>query len=158
MLLNISDRKGKSMNYYKILKDGMVIDVNYVFLRWQEKHRILIGCEAADAQYIQSSDGMEVYRVRWLNPVNSDAPVFPVVEAEEISEEEYLELRKQLDEGLTPVEPEPEPPAEPELEEPELPAETVMTVGEMRREILRLREENEFLSGCLLEMSEVVYA
>lgn len=146
------------MNYYKILKNGVVTDANHVFLRWQPKHRILIGCEAADAQYIQSSDGMEVYRVQWLNPVNLDAPVFPTAEAEEISKEEYLELRGRLDEGLTPETPEPQPQPEPEEPEPEQPAERVMTIDQMRREILRLREENEFLSGCLLEMSEVVYA
>ena len=30
------------MIYYKVIKDGEVIDVNHVFLKWQRKHNIML--------------------------------------------------------------------------------------------------------------------
>ena len=146
------------MKYYKVIANGTVIDANRVWLKWQGKHRILIGCEPHEANYIQSYDQEKVWRVQWLNPVPADAPVFETVDAVEISEEEYLDLRSQLDSGLTPVEPEPEPePEYPDPVEPEPEPEVVMTPEEMRRRIVELTEHNQMLEECLLEMSEVVY-
>lgn len=146
------------MKYYKVIANGTVIDANYIWLRWQRKHNILIGCEPHEANYIQSYDQEKVWRVQWLNPVPVDAPIFETVDAVEISEEEYLDLRSQLDSGLTPVEPEPEPePSEPDPVEPEPEPEVVMTPEEMRRRIVELTEHNQMLEECLLEMSEVVY-
>lgn len=146
------------MRFYKIIKDNTVIDANFVWLKWQTKHRVLLACKPYEASYIQSYDGVHVWRVMWLNPPPEDAPEFPVAEAVKISKEEYLDLRSQLDSGLTPTEPEPEPPEEePEVEPPEEPAENVMTPEEMRRRIIELTERNQMLEECLLEMSEVVY-
>jgi hypothetical protein len=146
------------MKYYKVIANGTVIDANYIWLRWQRKHNILIGCEPHEANYIQSYDQAQVWRVQWLNPVPADAPIFETIDAVEISEEEYLDLRSQLDSGLTPVEPEPEPePEYPDPVEPEPEPEVVMTPEEMRRRIVELTEHNQMLEECLLEMSEVVY-
>ena len=39
------------MKYYKVIANGTVIDANFVWLKWQEKNRILIGCDAEDAQF-----------------------------------------------------------------------------------------------------------
>lgn len=161
------------MNYYKVIENGTVIDANFIFLKWQEKNRILLGCDASEANFIQSTDQNKIWKVDWLNPVDADAGEYEKAEAVEITEEEYIELRKQLDEGLEPVEPEPTEPTEPE---PEIPddtgtGETVMSVEEMRRRISILEtaleeqkiingeqmERNDFLEGCLLEMSEIVY-
>lgn len=149
------------MNYYKIIKDGIVIDVNHVFLRWQEKHRILIGCDASDAQFIQSSDGEEIYRARWLNPYPTEAGEYETVEAVEISEDEYIDLRQMLDLGERPEMPEPEESNSKDdsddRTENNIPEE-VMDVAAMRRAIIELRDQNSFLEECLLEMSQVVYA
>ena len=155
------------MKYYKVIANGTVIDANFVWLKWQEKNRILIGCDAEDAQFIQSTVQAHVWRVPWLNPVPAGAGEYETVEAVEITEEEYITIRQQLDDGFEVVEPEePETPVEPDPEEgtEETPTEPVMTPEEMRRKITQLEaalEEqtmtNEFLMGCLLEMSEVVY-
>ena len=160
------------MNYYKVIKNGTVVDANFVFLKWQPKNRILIGCDASEANFIQSSDQNEVWRVDWLVPYSEEAGVYETVEAVEITEEEYLELRALLDEGTEVVVPE-EPEAEPEEEETESEGtgETVMTVPQMRLKVATLEEQleqqllinaeqmarNEFLEACLLEMSEIVY-
>lgn len=160
------------MNYYKVIANGNVIDANFVFLKWQEKHNILVGCDAEEANFIQSSDQEKVWRAEWLNPVPAGAGNYETVNAVEITEEEYLELRQQLDLGK--VVEEPENPDETDSENessenagdnaPEESGETVMTAEEMRRKLVSLeaqlaeqQEKNNFLEECLLEMSEVVY-
>ena len=153
------------MKYYKVISNGLVIDANYVWLKWQTKHRILLGCEPHEANYIQSSDQTHVWRVQWLNPVPADAPTFETVEAVEISEEEYLEIRKQLDDGFEVVVPEEIPEEEiPEDTTIEAPSVEVMTPEEMRRKIVyhesalvEQAKTNDVLTECLLEISEVIY-
>lgn len=161
------------MNYYKIIENGTVIDANFVFLKWQKKNNILIGCDASEANFIQSSDQEKVWKVDWLVPVEAGAGEYPSIEAVEITKEEYDELRVQLDEGLNPEVPEEESEIPSDTDEPgeEVPSESVMSVEEMRRKITVLEnaleeqkiingeqmERNDFLEGCLLEMSEIVY-
>lgn len=153
------------MKYYKVISNGVVIDANYIWLKWQTKHRILLGCEAHEANYIQSSDQEKVWRVQWLNPVPAGAPTFETVEAVEISEEEYLEIRKQLDDGFEVVVPEEIPEEEiPEDTTIEAPRVEVMTPEEMRRKIVYLEaalteqaKTNDILTECLLEMSALIY-
>ena len=153
------------MKYYKVISNGLVIDANYVWLKWQTKHRILLGCEPHEANYIQSFDQAHVWRVQWLNPVPAGAPTFETVEAVEILEEEYLEIRKQLDDGFEVVVPEEIPEEEiPEDTTPETPSIDVMTPEEMRRKIVYLEaalaeqaKTNDILTECLLEMSTVIY-
>ncbi len=131
------------MKYYKIIVEGNIIDVNYVFLKWQTKHRILLGCDPSEAMFIQSSDGEQVWRTSWLLPPPEEAGEYPFIDAAEISAEEYAELREKLDEGTEvpdPVDPEPEPGPE-EPEEPEPPTEQVLSVAEMRQRIIRLEDE-----------------
>lgn len=155
------------MNYYKVIANGTVIDANFIFLKWQEKHGILIGCDATEAQFIQSTDQAKVWKTPWLNPAPEEAGKYETVEAVEITAEEYATIREQLDDGETIVEPEPEQP------QPDTPnegeggsgsSETVMSTAEMRRiiteqaELLQEQADRlDFLEGCLLEMSEVVY-
>jgi hypothetical protein len=156
------------MNYYKVVANGNVIDANFIFLKWQEKHGIIIGCDAAEAQFIQSSDQAKVWRTPWLHPAPEAAGTYETVEAIEITEEEYSAIREQLDDGQTVTEPEPEEPQPTEPDEGDDTGggsgETVMSTAEMRRIITEqantLQEQAErleFLEGCLLEMSEVVY-
>ena len=107
-----------------------------------------------------------MWRVQWLNPVPSGAPVFETVEAVEISKDEYLEIREKLDDGFEIVVPEEIPEEEIPQDEPiEVPSvEKVMTPEEMRRKITHLETviaeqavTNNLLMECLLEMSEIVY-
>lgn len=160
------------MNYYKVIVNGNVIDANFVFLKWQEKHNILVGCDAEEAHFIQSSDQKEVWRAEWLNPVPEGAGEYTIVDAVEITETEYVELRQQLDLGNTveePVQPSEDEGGDESSENTEdnndeEMGETVMTAEEMRRKLVSLEEQlaeqkgrNDFLEECLLEISEVVY-
>ena len=131
------------MKFYKVIVDGNIIDANYVFLKWQAKHHVLLGCDPSEAMFIQSSDQEKVWRTSWLLTPPEEAGDYPFIDAVEISAEEYAEIREKLDEGTEvpdPVEPEPEPdPDEPD--QPDPPAEQVMSVAEMRQRILQLEDE-----------------
>jgi len=148
------------MSYYKVIRDGMVTDAGEMFLRWQEKNRIMLACKPEEAQFIQGSDGT-ILRVDWLNPVpEALKDRFETVEAALIDRQEYLDLRAVLDDGETvpepePVQPEPTPEPEPGPDVPE--GEKPMTVQEMREKIAEQGATIQMLTDCLLEMSEVVY-
>lgn len=147
------------MSYYKVIRDGTVIDANEIFLRWQTKNKIMLACEMEDAQFIQSHDGDNIWRVPWLNPAPEEAGSYETVEAALIERQEYLDLRAVLDDGETVPEPEPvqpEPTPEPEPDVPE-DGERPLTVQQMREKISDLEAQNAMLTECLLEMSEVVY-
>ena len=49
--------------YYKVLKDNRVIDVldHLVYLKWQDKHQIMILASEIDAQAILSSDEKNIF-------------------------------------------------------------------------------------------------
>lgn len=79
--------------YYKVIKDGKVIDVldHLSFVKYQEKHEIMVSCEEKEAQGIISSDGEYIWHVKGLYniPINK----YDTVEIEEIDEYEYNQLR-----------------------------------------------------------------
>lgn len=113
------------MNYYKIIKDGRVVDANDTFLRWQEKHQTMLVCEPERGQFIQSRD-QTIYRVSWLNPApESVAEQYEMVEAKEIGKDEYDALVALLSnnepiedtEQITAPEEEPTPPTDPEIQQ-----------------------------------------
>ena len=114
---------------YKIVLNTTVVDaqknLNYVY--WQEKNHLLLVGRSDFANGIVSSDGSTVWHL-------DGYPEFPegtyeTVKAEEITDEEYEELVKQLELGT--------------VEEPEDPGtgETVMSAQEMRSKILTLEDE-----------------
>lgn len=150
------------MTYYKIIKDGIVIDANYVFLRWQAKHRTMLACKPEHGQFIQSTDQQEIWTVDWLNPIPDElAGAYDVIEAVEITADEYAALRKQLDNGLTvelPEESVDQQDIQPAEDVGNDHTETVMTPEQMRRTMIELQQQNEMLLGCVLELSEIVYA
>ena len=79
--------------FYKILKDGKVVDVSdrLKFMRWQEKFKRMIYCSMEEAQAIQSSDETMVWHEISLLPV--PVPGYDTVEAVPIDEREYRSLR-----------------------------------------------------------------
>lgn len=148
--------------YYKIIRDGQVVDAGEMWLRWQHKNRIMLHCDPSEAQFVMAYDGSAIYRVQWLNPAPAEAGTYEVVEAAIIDKQEYLDLRAVLDDGETvpvpePVVPEPDLPPEPEIRE-ELPeTERKMTVEEMRQRIKSQDEQITLLTECILEMSGIIY-
>lgn len=79
--------------YYKVIKDNKVIDVldNLVYLKWQEKHRIMVVTEEKYAQAILSSDQKDIWHVEGMYDVPVDK--FDTVRLEEIDKYEYKQLK-----------------------------------------------------------------
>lgn len=79
--------------YWKVIKDGMVVDVldKIVYLRYQEKYNRMIYSDENYAQAIFSSDRESVWHVDNL----CDIPVsgYETVSLEEIDEFEYKRLK-----------------------------------------------------------------
>ena len=79
--------------YYKVMKDGKVIDVldHLVFVKYQKKHEIMVLCYESEAQGIVSSDSSHVQHVNYLYKIPVDG--YDTVELEEIDEYEYTQLK-----------------------------------------------------------------
>ena len=143
------------MTYYKIIKDGQAVDAAFTFLRWDERLGRLIGCEARDAQYVQSMDGETVYRVGWLNPLQNGAPAYETCECVLINAQEYGDLKAVLEDGETVREPtaDAETPEEGQGETPEEgqseDEEKPMTVAQMRAKIAELEEMLDIIMGVI---------
>ena len=131
------------MSFYKIIKDGVIIDVNDKFYKYQEKRGRIIKCEPQFAQLISSSDKKDFYHAEWLRPL-PEGVSHSEVEANLISEEEYNTLKQELSVNVV-VEIRPEIIDEPivilQQAAPILPKrEDAMTAAEMRKRILQLEE------------------
>ena len=81
--------------FYKVLKNGKVIDVlnNIFYVKYQLKHNILLNCEEFEAEGILSSDNNTAYHLSNLNPFPVD--IYDTVCLESINEHEYERLKKQ---------------------------------------------------------------
>lgn len=79
--------------YYKVLKDGKVIDVldHLIFVKYQKKHNIMVVCEESEAQGIVSSDSSYIWHVRYLYKIPVSG--YDTVELEEIDKYEYEQLK-----------------------------------------------------------------
>ena len=79
--------------YYKILKDGKVVDVldGIQFLRYQAKFDRMILSDIDKAQAISSSDGKTIWHEVSLLPMPDNR--YETVEAIPIDEREYRQLR-----------------------------------------------------------------
>lgn len=79
--------------YYKVIKNNRVIDVLdcLIFVKYQEKHGIMLLCDKSEAQAIVSSDNSHFWHVNWLYKVPVDG--YDSVELVEIDEYEYKQLK-----------------------------------------------------------------
>lgn len=79
--------------FYKVIKNNKVIDVldNLIYLKWQNKHKIMVLCGENEAQAILSSDQNTIWHEKTLYEV----PVrgFDEVEVIKIDEYEYKQLK-----------------------------------------------------------------
>ncbi len=80
--------------YYKVLKDGRIIDIltNLVYLKYQPKHNIMVVCSEDEAQAFLSSDENYIWHTSELYniPVNG----YDCVELIEIDKYEYDSLKR----------------------------------------------------------------
>ena len=79
--------------YYKVVKDEKVIDVldHLTFVKYQEKHDIMIVCPRTEAQAIVSSDEKYFWHVKGLYSIPKDG--FDTVELISIDKYEYESLK-----------------------------------------------------------------
>ena len=79
--------------YYKVLKNNRVIDVldHLTFVKYQEKHNIMIACDKSQAQAIVSSDGEYIWHVKGLYRIPVDG--YDTVELQEVDVYEYNQLK-----------------------------------------------------------------
>lgn len=79
--------------YYKVLKDGKVIDVldNLIFSKWNKKHSRFFLSEEKDAEVILSSDKEYHWHLDYLNKVPVDG--CDTVKLEKIDVYEYNRLK-----------------------------------------------------------------
>lgn len=79
--------------YYKVLKNDKVIDVldHLTFVKYQQKHGIMIACVESEAQAIVSSDGEYIWHVLGLYALPVEG--YDTVELIEIDKYEYKMLK-----------------------------------------------------------------
>lgn len=79
--------------FYKVIKDGKVIDVldDLVYLKYQKKHGRMIFCDEEEAQAIFSSDREHIWHTEGL--YNIPISGYDTVHLEEIDEYEYRQLK-----------------------------------------------------------------
>ena len=79
--------------YYKVLKDDRVIDVldHLTFVKYQEKHGIMIVCPRTEAQAIVSSDERYCWHVKGLYRIPVEG--YDTVELQAIDRYEYESLK-----------------------------------------------------------------
>jgi hypothetical protein len=79
--------------YYKVVKDNKVIDVldRLTFVKYQQKHGIMVACAKNEAQAIVSSDEEHIWHVVGLYNIPADG--YDTVTLIEIDEYEYRQLK-----------------------------------------------------------------
>ena len=79
--------------YYKVIKNNKVIDVldNLIYLKWQDKHKIMVLSDENEAQAILSSDKNTIWHEETLYKIPVDG--YDTVSIEEIDEYEYKQLK-----------------------------------------------------------------
>ena len=81
--------------YYKVIKNNKVIDVldQLIFLKYQNKHNIMIICDESQAQAILSSDKNTIWHEETLYKIPVEAGEYDTVSIQEISKYEYNQLK-----------------------------------------------------------------
>ena len=81
--------------YYKVLKDGEIIDVldKIAYLKHQTKHNIPLNATRKDAQMFLSSDGKQIWHDFSLRRLPPETRKYETVELIEIDEQEYSKIK-----------------------------------------------------------------
>ena len=141
------------MKYYKVKQGNTIIDAlaDPKYIVYQQGNDLCVIGKQSEAFGVLSSDASTIYAVEGMRVAPNKG--YSVVRLEQIDQTEDDELVEQLDGGGDVPEPEPEQPDQ----------EEVMSLAEMRQNILALKAQNEELSaqnelltGCVLELSELV--
>lgn len=79
--------------YYKVIKDNKVIDVldHLIYLKWQQKNKIMLLTDENDAQAILASNGNTIWHVEGFYDLLVEG--YDTVKLVEISQFEYEKLK-----------------------------------------------------------------
>ena len=154
--------------YYKIIKNGYVIDVCDSYGKYSRRGQI-IPCNYEEAQFMLGRlPNREVYRVSWLMPLLNQYPEGEIFECKNITQQEYIQLLEEFGQQDTiihedseviyeePVESQDEQPVEQEAKQITY-SELVNSVRELTASCQKLLEQNRLLEDCILEMSKIIY-
>lgn len=102
------------MNYYKLINGETFVGIatSLDLRRYQHRHKILLVCDEAKAQYIQCDD--KLYHGRWMLPIATDIINYDIVDVIQITQEEYDILFESIETGKEVII---EPEEEPQIEE-----------------------------------------
>lgn len=80
--------------FYKVMKNNRVIDVldDLVYLKWQDKHKIMVLTDENEAQAILSSDKNTIWHEETLYAIPVENS-YDTVKLVEIDEYEYRQLK-----------------------------------------------------------------
>jgi len=117
-----------------------------VWIKYQQENGMIVRCDEEEAHGILSCDDQGFFFKEGIMPRGQKETYYV-----EITKAEYDELKG----GLL-AENDPED-TEPEVTE-ETPEEEILTRAELTEKVTQLEQQNEFLTECLLEISEVIYA
>lgn len=146
---------------FKIICEGKVIDATQKLAccKYSKRSGMVLRCgEDENPSGIISERTGEIYQVDgWPTFLGGFEPA-GTVKIDWIEEAEYKELLLALDETGTVPDPDDEEPLEPDA--PKILSRQALTaeVTRLAEQNVILMEQNEMLIGCLLEMSEKVYA
>ena len=144
------------MRYIKLLTDGNVIVAVEAleepdFVREENGH--MIRCSEHYAQGVLSEDGGTAYQLQDRQKLSGEQRLTAIF----IADDEYEHLHTELGDYVGGQGDETDPTTE-------APAESTMSVAEMKAMLLELKqrlefqeETSDFLGGCIMEMGEVVY-
>lgn len=81
--------------YYKILKDGKIIDVldRIVYCKYQIKHDVVLLCKSNEAELFLSSDENYAWHDYSLRRLPTEVTKYETVERIEITEQEYETIK-----------------------------------------------------------------
>ena len=136
MLAGSEERKKM---YYKLISEKNIFGAvsSQDFRRYSEKHGLILAAGEEHAQFCEYSG--RYYTDDWLRPLSDGTPLSVAsVDIVEISEDDYMELKAQLDEGEIPDDgslDEEIPVAE---DEPEKPETVQKTAAQILQEQIRL--------------------
>ena len=148
--------------FAKVILDGNVIDAfeELQYCKYDKRSRMVLRCTSSEIPSgIISERTGNVYHVDgWPTFGGNDEPA-GTVKLDFIGEEEYKELLLALDETGTVPDPDDEVTETPD-DAPKILSRQALTaeVTRLAEQNAILVEQNEMLLGCLLEMSEMVYA
>ena len=148
------------MTYYKLVSGELIVDaICDDDARWIVENRhnysTFTGSQA-EASGVLSSDGSKVWHIEG-KPAFHDFPQYPTVQLVEVEQVEYDALIEELTaNGAINVPGDPMDDTSPGADDAQRVAK-LPAIAALEKMVAELLQQNEMLTECLLEMSEVVY-